>query len=321
MILFTADIHMKLGQKNVPKAWALDRYTMFFDQISELEKECDLHIIGGDLFDRVPTLEELELYFKFISGIKIPTILYSGNHEATKKNHTFLTQLKDITKRANPLVEVVTSKRATKHNDCWFGIIPYCDLHKKGIIEDFCPDLPIFTHVRGEIPPHVKPEVDLDRFARFPVVFAGDLHAHSNTQKNIVYPGSPMTTSFHRSEVKTGCILIDEQTWNWTWKELKLPQLIRATVTDPEDMVPTEYHHTIYEIEGDLQDLAGIKNSELLDKKVVKRSSEATLVLSKEMTLQEELIEYLLYVLELDEDNIPDIIGIFNDYNVGTENI
>jgi len=49
--------------------------------------------------------------------------------------------------------------------------------------------------------PHVKPEVDLDRFEDFPVVFAGDLHAHSNTQRNIVYPGSPMTTSFHRKEV------------------------------------------------------------------------------------------------------------------------
>ena len=58
----------------------------------------------------------------------------------------------------------------------------------------------MFTHVRGEIPPHVKPEVDLDMFEDFPVVFAGDLHAHSNTQRNIVYPGSPMTTSFHRSK-------------------------------------------------------------------------------------------------------------------------
>ena len=46
-------------------------------------------------------------------------------------------------------------------------------------------------------------------------------------------------------------------------------------------MVPTDFHHTIYEIEGDIQDLAAIKNSELLDKKVVKRSSEATLVIRK----------------------------------------
>ena len=71
---------------------------------------------------------------------------------------------------------------------------------------------------------------------------------------------------------------------------------------------------TIYEIEGDIQDLAAIKNSELLDKKVVKRSSEATLVIEKDMSIQEELAEYLAYILELEEDKIQSIVGTFNDY-------
>ena len=61
--------------------------------------------------------------------------------------------------------------------------------HREGSIEKFISTAPLFTHVRGEIPPHVKPEVDLDRFEDFPIVFAGDLHAHSNSQRNIVYPG------------------------------------------------------------------------------------------------------------------------------------
>jgi len=51
MILFTADWHIKLGQKNVPVKWATNRYQMFFQQIYELEKDCAMHIIGGDLFD------------------------------------------------------------------------------------------------------------------------------------------------------------------------------------------------------------------------------------------------------------------------------
>ena len=51
MILFTADWHIKLGQKNVPLEWAKNRYQMFFDQILVLEEDVDLHIIGGDLFD------------------------------------------------------------------------------------------------------------------------------------------------------------------------------------------------------------------------------------------------------------------------------
>jgi len=89
MILFTADIHIKLGQKNVPVSWAVDRYHEFFRQVYELEKQCSSHIIGGDLFDRLPNMEELELYFQFIKNISIPTIIYSGNHEATKKHKTF----------------------------------------------------------------------------------------------------------------------------------------------------------------------------------------------------------------------------------------
>ena len=312
MILFTADWHIKLGQKNVPKEWALNRYTLFFEQIHSLEQQCEMHIIGGDLFDRLPNMEELELYFSFIREVKIPTIIYDGNHEATKKNKTFFTQLKQVSRDINPLVQVVDISYIDE--DMGFGILPYADLHRKDSIEKFNTSHALFTHVRGEIPPHVKPEVDLDRFEDFPIVFAGDLHAHSNTQRNIVYPGSPMTTSFHRTSVTTGYLLINPDDWSWIWEPFDLPQLIRKTVRTPEEMIPTEYDHTIYEIEGDIQALAEIKNSELLDKKVVKRNSEAALLLDKEMTVQEELTEYLQFVLEIEEARIPDIIGTFNDY-------
>lgn len=317
MILFTADWHIKLGQKNVPREWALNRYKLFFDQVHELEKQCNMHIIGGDLFDRLPNMEELELYFMFIRKVQIPTVIFDGNHEATKKNKTFFTQLKQVSRDINPLVQVVDISFIDE--DFGFGILPYADLHKPNSIEHFDTSKPLFTHVRGEIPPHVKPEVDLDRFEEFPVVFAGDLHAHSNTQRNIVYPGSPMTTSFHRTEVSTGYLLINPKDWTWRWDPFSLPQLIRKTVKNPEEMIPTDYHHTIYEIEGDIQELANIKNSELLDKKVVKRSSEATLVIEKDMTIQEELVEYLRYILELPEERITDIVGTFNDYAATVE--
>jgi len=199
--------------------------------------------------------------------------------------------------------------------DRGFNVLPYADLHRKNSIEAFDTKWPLFTHVRGEIPPHVKPEVDLERFEDFPVVFAGDLHAHSNTQQNIVYPGSPMTTSFHRNIVETGYLLINDKDWSWMWDRFDLPQLLRKTVQDPAEMIPSTYHHTIYELEGDIQDLSKVKNSELLDKKVVKRSTEATLLLSKEMSIEEELAEYFTYILELPQDKISSIIGTYNDYS------
>jgi len=312
VILFTADWHIKLGQKNVPVDWAINRYHLFFDQIYLLEDEVDCHVIGGDLFDRLPTMEELELYFSFISEVNIPTLIFDGNHEATKKHKTFFTNLKAATRNVNSMVDVVDYS----YTDSKISILPYVDLHKKNCVDKFDKTKPLFTHVRGEIPPHVKPEVDLSMFDDFPVVFAGDLHSHSNTQRNIVYPGSPMTTSFHRSKVDTGYLLIDENNeYSWEWKKFELPQLLRKTVTSPEEMIPTIFDHTIYEIEGDMQDLANVEDSSLLDKKVIKRSTEASLVIDKDMTKEEELVEYLTYILEIPEEKIPNILGTYNDYS------
>jgi DNA repair exonuclease SbcCD nuclease subunit len=280
VILFTADWHIKLGQKNVPVDWAINRYHFFFDTISLLEKEVDCHVIGGDLFDRLPTMEELELYFTFISNVTIPTLIFDGNHEATKKHKTFFSNLKEATRNVNAFVDVID-----------------------------------YSYADSEIPPHVKPEVDLSIFDEFPIVFAGDLHSHSNTQRNIVYPGSPMTTSFHRNKVDTGYLLIDENNdYQWEWKKFELPQLIRKTVSSPEEMIPTTFDHTIYELEGDMQDLANVEDSDLLDKKVIKRSTEASLVIDKDMTKEEELVEYLTYILEIPEEKIPNILGTYNDY-------
>jgi len=81
-----------------------------------------------------------------------------------------------------------------------------------------------------------------------------------------------------------------------------------------DEMVQTDFHHTIYEIEGDVSDLSNIKNSELLDKKVIKRKTEATLILGQDMTIEEELGEYLSYILELDESKTKNILGVFSDY-------
>ena len=308
-ILFTADWHIKVGQKNVPETWACERYSRFFKEVHKLEKDVDLHVIGGDLFDRIPTMTELELYFEFISGVGVRTLIYDGNHEATKKHKTFLTQLKKASKEVNSLIEVVDSI----YNEDHFGVLPYCELLVKWHAKNFSIRKPLFTHVRGAIPPHVSPEVDLQRFDPFPVIFAGDLHSHTNTQRNIVYPGSPMTTQFHRNLVKTGYIIIDTE-GSWDWHEFDLPQMIRKTVSSESEMVPTEYHHTIYELEGDIADLSSVANSDLLDKKVIKRKTETALILDKEMSIEDELAEYLSYILELEDNKVKEVLSTFHDY-------
>lgn len=309
-MLVIADIHFKLGQKNVPKEWAIKRYDMFFEQVLAAEQNVDTVIIPGDIFDRMPALEELTLYFKFISQRTKRTIISTGNHEATKKGKSFFTELKGVTERLNPLVEVVVDYIYDGGN---YYVVPYEFIKKKETWDNLEPR-PVFTHVRGEIPPHVKPEIPLEWLDKFPVVFAGDLHSHSNSQRNIVYPGSPMTTSFHRGEVHTGYLLVDID-WGWVWRPFDLPQLIRKTVSDPLEMVPTDFHHTIYELEGNIKDLSKIENSELLDKKLVKRSSDTALVLDKKMSMSDELIEYLRYIQELPDFEIENIMEVFNEYS------
>jgi DNA repair exonuclease SbcCD nuclease subunit len=311
MILFTADLHIKLGQKNVPIDWALNRYRMFFEQVYALEDKISLHIIGGDVFDKLPSMDELSLYFEFIKGMKVRTLIYDGNHEATKKGKTFFSNLKDVTNLVNPLVSVIDEVYEEEN----FYIVPYTAVHKKGVWGRLDKSKVIFSHIRGEIPPHVKPEIDLALIADFPIVYVGDLHSHSNCQGNLVYPGSPMVTSFHRNPVKTGYITIDSSDLtSWTWADFKLPQLIRKTVSDPGEMVPTDYDHTIYELEGDVVDLGKVKHNALLDKKLVKRSTDASLILTNDMTMIDELDEYLTYILELPKDKRIKALEVFNDY-------
>ena len=131
MILFTADWHIKLGQKNVPLPWACSRFELFFEEIRSIEKDVDIHIIGGDLFDRVPTMDELTLYFDFVGGVSVPTYIYDGNHEATKKNKTFFSNLKRATQEVNKLVTIVDE--TTEYGD--FTILPYADVQKPTSIE------------------------------------------------------------------------------------------------------------------------------------------------------------------------------------------
>ena len=308
-ILFTADLHIKLGQKNVPILWAKNRYNLLIVDLVEAQKLCELFIIGGDIFDRLPNMEELEIYYDLVETCKIPTKIYPGNHESLKKNTTFFTYLKKVTKQINPLVEVIDDYYSTDVYD----IIPYNKLKEYHPADIDFQNKILFTHVRGAIEPHVKPEINLDLLARWDVVLAGDLHSYENSQRNILYPGSPITTSFHRNYVDTGVILFNTATLTHEWVKLELPQLIRKTIQAGEPMPATSPNHTIYEIEGDMSELGDIEDNDLIDKKVIKRETDTALILTPKMSMQEELREYLLYILQLSEETTEEVVGILND--------
>lgn len=309
-ILFTADVHIKLGQKNVPVDWAKNRFQLFIEQFQAMQESADLVIVGGDIFDRLPTMDEVELYFDFVASMKKPTIIFDGNHEATKKAQTFLTYLKKSTNRLNPLVRVVDDYEYLVGFD--LDIIPYCklkDFEKNHANMNFQGRI-LCSHFRAEIPPHVKPEIDLDLFNRWNVVLAGDLHSYENSQRNILYPGSPYTTSFHRQSVDTGAILLDCDTLAHEWRKFKLPQLLKRTISAEAaaTATATDFDHTIYEVQGDMQELGELEDSELIASKVLKRDTDSALMLDPEMSLDQEVKEYLTYILELPEPTVDKVL-------------
>lgn len=304
-ILFVADIHIKLGQRKVPKEWQAKRYHMLAEEINKVP--CDLLVIGGDTLDSPnPSLEEIELYFDFIHSLKHDGIIFEGNHELVSKNRSVLDNFAEETVRCNPNIKVIDSLRCDD-----FDIIGYKELHKKWAPAQ---SKLLFTHVRAKLPEHMKtqPEVDLSRFDDWKMVISGDLHDHQMSQTTdagtpILYPGSPISTSFHREipENANGLILVDTETLVWEWIDLKhLPHLIRRKVQSTDEMIKDPYNHVIYEIEGDVLELKKVKDSELLDKKINTNVGKEAKLNLKDKTVAEELQLYLEEVEQLPEDKV-----------------
>jgi len=309
-ILFSADWHIKLGQKNVPREWQKARYEMLFSKLHEIQ--ADIHIIGGDIFDKVPNPEELSLFFDFVRGVNIPTCIYDGNHEATRKGKTFLVFLSRACASINPLVSIVNGTTELQVKNCNIDVIPYTNL-KTFNPDTFTNDI-LCTHVRGSIPPHVVPEIDLEKFSRWKTVLAGDLHSYENSQLNILYPGSPLSITFHRTKINNGVIIFNTDTHEHEWIDLKLPQLIRKTVSNKDEIIPTEYDHTIYEITGNILELSNIDtSSNLIDKKIISKKTDSILDL-KNKSIAEELELYFREVIKLDQEDIVSTMRVFNDY-------
>lgn len=320
-ILFSADHHIKLGQKNVPKEWQKNRFLMLAERFNEIfiKYDCDLHIIGGDILDVPnPSTEELELLFAFLEAMTHEGRIYTGNHEMITKTISCLDHLADPIKNStNGRWRLLKNKRLSD-----WDFIDYAELHKnkwEPAKSKLC-----FTHVRGSIPPHVHPEIDLNKFADhgYKLVVAGDLHSYQNTQKindslTLLYPGSPLTTSFHRERTKNtnGCLIIDTETLEYEWIELgDLPQLIRKTIKAGDSLVPDPYDRVIYEVEGDVKELKSLKSSDLLDKKInVKVSKDAKLNLEGKSTL-EELALYLKDVQGLNDSEIERLVSKAQPY-------
>jgi DNA repair exonuclease SbcCD nuclease subunit len=294
--IVSADWHINLRKKKVPKDWQINRFNLFFEEIHI--QEADFHIIAGDIFDHAPNLEEVCLFNKFLNQVKIPTYIIPGNHEATKKGKSFLENYTIHNAIDNDLVTVITENTNLVIQNQMFQFFPYGEMqvdNKPEYIEDSI----LIGHIRGEVPPHISAEYNFEKLRTWKLGFFGDLHfPHKYQDYPIWYPGSPMNVNFDRNEDKDyGIYLVEFNSidiYDIIFKQLPLPRLIRKTIGIEDVLEKSEYNHTIFEVVGSIDELQTVENAELLDKKIAHKAEEGTkLDLTLATSSREELIAYL----------------------------
>lgn len=307
-ILSSADWHINLHKKKVPYTWQKNRFQKLFNGLLELEKQCDVHIISGDVFDKSPQPDEVALLLSFLNRVTIPTYIVDGNHEATAKGKTFLTFFEEDYAVNNNNIHIITANTNCEILGQVFQFFPYTAVSKKDV-PAYIKDSILVTHIRGDVPPHISAEMDLELIKPWKLVLLGDLHfRHKHEPYNMYYPGSPLNTSFDRDDNKKYGIdivhfnNIDDYTVEFI--DLKLPKLIRKTISSTGEMIEDGYNHIVYEVKGSIDELAKVQKTELLDKKIVEKASNNSTLDLKDKSLIEELELYLKHIKISDIDSI-----------------
>ena len=307
-ILSSADWHINLHKKKVPYDWQFNRYNLMFEKLLSYEKQCDVHVIAGDLFDDKPATDEVCLLLSYLNRVTIPTFIIPGNHEATSKGKSFWEHFTHDNAINNENVKIFTRNSRWEYNGVGFCFFPYGSVQTENTPEYVKNDI-LVTHIRGEVPPHISAEFDFERLRAWSLILLGDLHFnHKYRDYPAYYPGSPLNTTFDRDDKrKYGVDIIEYNNasdYSVTFHDLKLPKLIRRTVKIGADLTIGTVDHVIYEVTGSIDELGKLEKSDLLDKKMVeKATADSTLDLSNK-SLDEELVIYLNYIKVANSDAV-----------------
>jgi DNA repair exonuclease SbcCD nuclease subunit len=316
-ILLSADWHIALHKKKIPNQWQANRFRLFYEKLELFEKECDIHIIAGDIFDKKPEPDEICLFLRYINSVSIPTYIIPGNHEATKKGRTFFTHFHEDKAIKNPHIEIITQNKHKEILNQGFQFFPYGEMQLNNLPTPIKNDI-LVTHIRGEVPPHITPEYDFEKLRPWKLILLGDLHFnHRYLDYPAYYPGSPLNVSFDRDESRQYGINVVNfnhiEDYDVQFKPLNLPKLIRKTIKAGDPITKDTYHHVVYEVTGSIDELSKISNHDQLDKKIAFKPEESSKLQLKDMTLIEELKAYLKYIKVEDTDSV---INEFQGLNI-----
>ena len=317
-ILHSADWHILLHKKKVPYDWQINRFKLLFKKLIKLEEGCNVHIIAGDIFDKKPEADEVCLFLSYINSVTIPTYIIPGNHEATKKGETFLSHFAQENAIKNPNVHIITKNKRIKIQGQPFQFFPYGEMQLDNLPLPKRNDI-LVTHIRGEVLPHITPEYDFEKLRPWKLILLGDLHfAHQYKDYPAYYPGSPLNVTFDRDDKRKYGIniitkFIDDESYKVNFINLKLPKLLRKTISVRDKMITDNFDHIIYEITGSIDELSKIENSNLLDKKIATKPVEDSKLNLKNKSLIEELELYLKFIKI---KNVNEILKDYKDLNI-----
>jgi DNA repair exonuclease SbcCD nuclease subunit len=316
-IISVADIHINLHKKKVPYDWQYNRYRMLFDKLLSLESTTNITVIAGDIFDKKPEPDEICLFLSYANSVKNPTIAIPGNHESTAKGKTFLEHFEIKNAINNPNFQLFTKNERVEILGQGFQAFPYGEM-QIGNVPNYVDGDILVTHIRGEVPPHITPEFDFDRIAKWKLTLLGDLHfRHRYKNYPIYYPGSPLNTTFDREDSREyGVDIVNFNSiddYTITFLDLNLPKLIRRTVEAGTELKAIPPHHVVYEVTGSIDTLSKVQNHALLDKRIAEKPLESSKIDLSNKTLYEELDLFLSYIKV---DNKSSVLKLFSDLGI-----
>lgn len=298
-ILHVADIHIALHKKKIPYEWQYHRFQTLFDRLVDLEQETDVTVLAGDIFDKKPEPDEICLFLSYVNRLKNVTLAIPGNHEASSKGKTFLKHFTEDNAISNENFILHTENTRVEVQGQGFQLFPYGEMQTNQVPRYVEGDI-LVAHIRGEVPPHITAEFDFERLRQWKLCLLGDLHKnHKYKDFPFYYSGSPLNTTFDRNENNSyGVNIIDFNSiddYSVKFVDLKLPKLIRKTISAGEEMLSDDFNHVMYEVTGSLDNLSKIKNHELLDKKIAEKPSETSKLDLRNKNTREELELWLEY--------------------------
>jgi len=185
-----------------------------------VDKSYQVVIINGDLLDSMPpTLEEVQLAQYFITEISkvSKVLLLDGNHEAINVKKRLSLYDFVLPHNCEYIKDKIISLDGNTYRLTSWSVLKRLTTGSADVL---------ITHVRANMPPHIKAERDMQFIKNYKLCVFGDIHHKYKVASNAFYTSSPYQVAFTSSK-PTGSYIVINDDLSWEYVDLQLPQKIK----------------------------------------------------------------------------------------------